>query len=97
MTIGKWQPTDCPVYSTGCVGRRDFEFLKLSRCIIITHRLCSRLKCPQGAEADMFNRRRLKSVCRSLTETHVAIEAVIQPKNVCGSFTETHVAIEAVI
>jgi hypothetical protein len=29
MAIGKWQPTDRPVHSVGCVGRNDCEFLKL--------------------------------------------------------------------
>jgi hypothetical protein len=26
---GKWQPTDGPVYSVGCIGRNDCEFLQL--------------------------------------------------------------------
>lgn len=28
-TMGKWQQTDVPVYSAGCVGKNDYESFKL--------------------------------------------------------------------
>jgi hypothetical protein len=34
MIMGKWQPIDDPVYPTVCVGRKDYEFLKLKVKII---------------------------------------------------------------
>jgi hypothetical protein len=92
-TIGKWQSTDGPVYSIGCAGRKDCEFLKLKVNISKTGELL--LLIDSGADVSVLKGKnligstkydperkvRVKSVSGSLIETHGAIEAVIELRN----------------
>jgi hypothetical protein len=85
-SIGKWQPTDCPVYSIGSVGRKDFELKtkmnisKVRELLWLTDSAAdlSVLKGQKLIGSTEFDpERRVRSACGSLIETHGAIEAVI--------------------
>ena len=93
MTLGEQQPTDSPVYSIGCIGNNNLEFLKLKVNIskengllflIDTEADISLLKGDNfigTTEYDPERKVKVKCVDGSPMETHGVLEARIELKN----------------
>ncbi|XP_023705571.2 uncharacterized protein LOC111863458 [Cryptotermes secundus] len=85
----KWQPTVGPVYSVGCMGRNDCEFLKLR--VNISKRGELFLLIYSGADISVLKGEKL------IESTEYDPERKVRVKSVSGSLIETHGVIEAEI
>jgi len=89
LTIGKWQPTDGPVYTIGCVKQANLAFVKLK--VKISEEDTLLFLIDTGVDISLLKGNKV------IGSTEYDLEGRVKVKGVDGSPMETHGVLEAKI